>query len=246
MQSAPNSSFARHAWLTFAALVLVLAWDALNYRYELDVQLAAYWASAGRFTLKNHWLLSNVLHDGARWLSALLTLALLISIARPFGIFEKISRADRVCLLAVAVSAMLLISTLKQFSASSCPWDLQLFGGKASYVPHWVWGLSDGGPGHCFPAGHASAGFAWVAGYFALTGNAPRAARYWLIAALAAGFVLGLAQQLRGAHYMSHTLWTAWLCWTWAWLWFEVCLRVQNWKSGLQARLPSGQKATPP
>jgi membrane-associated PAP2 superfamily phosphatase len=25
--------------------------------------------------------------------------------------------------------------------------------------------------------------------------------------------VLGLGQQLRGAHYMSHTLWTASLCW---------------------------------
>jgi len=25
--------------------------------------------------------------------------------------------------------------------------------------------------------------------------------------------VLGLAQQWRGAHYMSHTLWTAWVCW---------------------------------
>ena len=32
-----------------------------------------------------------------------------------------------------------------------------------------------------------------------------------------------LAQQMRGAHYASHTLWSAWLCWTvsgavW-WLW---------------------------
>jgi membrane-associated PAP2 superfamily phosphatase len=25
--------------------------------------------------------------------------------------------------------------------------------------------------------------------------------------------VLGVSQQLRGAHYMSHTLWTAWVCW---------------------------------
>ena len=37
-------------------------------------------------------------------------------------------------------------------------------------------------------------------------------------AALLAGFSLGLAQQVRGAHFMSHTLWTAWLCWTTAWI----------------------------
>jgi membrane-associated PAP2 superfamily phosphatase len=28
-----------------------------------------------------------------------------------------------------------------------------------------------------------------------------------------AGLLLGLAQQVRGAHYMSHTFWTAWFCW---------------------------------
>jgi membrane-associated PAP2 superfamily phosphatase len=36
----------------------------------------------------------------------------------------------------------------------------------------------------------------------------------WLIAAVVCGLVLGLAQQWRGAHYMSHTLWTAWVCWS--------------------------------
>jgi len=46
---------------------------------------------------------------------------------------------------------------------------------------------------------------------------APAVARRWLAAALAAGLVLGVAQQLRGAHFMSHTLWSAWLCWVVAW-----------------------------
>ena len=27
------------------------------------------------------------------------------------------------------------------------------------------------------------------------------------------GLLLGAAPQLRGARYMSHTLWTAWFCW---------------------------------
>jgi membrane-associated PAP2 superfamily phosphatase len=30
--------------------------------------------------------------------------------------------------------------------------------------------------------------------------------------------VLGLAQQWRGAHFMSHTLWSAAVCWMIAWL----------------------------
>jgi membrane-associated PAP2 superfamily phosphatase len=76
-----------------------------------------------------------------------------------------------------------------------------------------VW-LDDGGGGHCFPAGHASTGFAFIAVYFGLRQAGVLAARKYLLMAVLAGFVLGLSQQMRGAHFMSHTLWTAWLCWT--------------------------------
>ena len=87
------------------------------------------------------------------------------------------------------------------------------FGGTARYVSHWQWGVRDGGGGHCFPAGHASTGFAYLGAWFWLRRAAPRAATAWLIGALLVGLGLGLVQQVRGAHYMSHTLWTAWLCW---------------------------------
>jgi membrane-associated PAP2 superfamily phosphatase len=74
--------------------------------------------------------------------------------------------------------------------------------------------MPDGGAGHCFPAGHASSGFAFVGGFFAFRKTDPGIARKWLLAALLAGLVLGIAQQLRGAHFMSHTLWTGFICWT--------------------------------
>ena len=72
-----------------------------------------------------------------------------------------------------------------------------------------------------------------MGGYFVLRDRAPRAARIWLAAALAAGLVLGVSQQMRGAHFMSHTLWTAWLCWTVAWACHSL---VTTW------RLRSGEK----
>jgi membrane-associated PAP2 superfamily phosphatase len=114
------------------------------------------------------------------------------------------------------LAAAASVSLLKGFSATSCPWDLQHYGGVASYVPHWTRG-ADGGAGHCFPAGHAASGFAFVSGGFAFREHEPRIARLWLLAALAAGLLLGLAQQWRGAHFMSHTLWTAWTCLAVAW-----------------------------
>lgn len=213
-----STLFKRHAWLTLAGLALILLWDALSYRYGLDTKLAEPWASSDGFSLRNHWLLTTVLHEGARKLAAILKLALLISIWWPFGIFKRLTRAERIWLFATIVTTLLLVSALKRVSASSCPWEMQPFGGQAHYVSQWAWGLFDGGPGHCFPAGHASVGFAWVAAYFVLRPHAPHAARRWLLAAFAAGLVLGLAQQLRGAHYLSHTLWSAWLCWLCAWL----------------------------
>ena len=44
-------------------------------------------------------------------------------------------------------------------------------------------------------------------------GGPARAAWICFATALLAGITVGLAQQIRGAHYLSHTLWTAWLCW---------------------------------
>ena len=35
-----------------------------------------------------------------------------------------------------------------------------------------------------------------------------------LILILCTGIAFGLAQVLRGAHYVSHVVWTAWICWT--------------------------------
>ncbi len=113
------------------------------------------------------------------------------------------------------------------------PWDLAEFGGVAHYVSHWIWGVRDGGPGHCFPAGHASAGFGYVAGWFVLRRAVPRLATGWLLASLVLGCALGLSQQVRGAHYMSHTLWTAWFCWA---LGLLVDEAVQRWRSRTRAR----------
>jgi membrane-associated PAP2 superfamily phosphatase len=106
------------------------------------------------------------------------------------------------------------VPALKRTATTSCPWDLAQFGGSARYVPHWDWGVLDLGPGHCFPSGHAVAGFAFLALYFAWRAHHPRRARGLLWTALATGLAFGAAQVLRGAHYVSHVAWSAWLCWT--------------------------------
>ncbi len=174
---------------------------------------ACTWAGDSRgFVLRNHWLLDAVLHDGARKLVWLLELALCVGVWWPWGPLHRIGPTARVQLAVTGLLAASAVSLVKSVSVTSCPWDLQVFGGIAQHLSHWQ-ALPDGGPGRCFPAGHASAGFGFLGGYFAFRDSAPAVARFWLPGALGAGLVLGLAQQWRGAHFLSHTLWSGWLCW---------------------------------
>ena len=164
-----------------------------------------------------------------RALSMVLLVLLGIGAVWPWGFLRRLARRERVQLVLSILAAIAASTLVKRISSTSCPWDLAEFGGVARYVSHWSWGLRDGGGGHCFPAGHASAAFGFVAGWFVLRRAAPGVATGWLLAALAGGLVLGLAQQLRGAHYLSHTLWTAWICWT-------VGLVVESGVSGAAVR----------
>ena len=195
---------------TLAGLLGLLLWDASG----LDLALARWFGSASGFALENHWLWRGLLHDDIRHWPWGLELGLLIAIFWPVGGFRQLPTVRRAQLALGTLAALLVISSLKLRSHTSCPWDLQEFGGTATYLSHWAWGLRDGGHGGCFPAGHASAGFAFISGFFAFRHALPATARRWLAAAMAAGLIFGLAQQVRGAHYMSHTFWTAWLCWT--------------------------------
>jgi len=199
----------RHLLVTLLALALLFAFDAS----PLDLLLARPLGTPSGFPWRDHWLLYDVLHEGGRRLSWLLALLLTLAVWWPVGVLNRLAQRERVQLAVVVLASVLLIGALKWLSLTSCPWELAEFGGVARYLSHWQPG-PDGGSGHCFPAGHASAGFAFVGGYFVLRRHAERAAWAWLAIALGAGLVMGVAQQLRGAHFMSHTLWTAWFCWT--------------------------------
>ncbi|MDM0038958.1 phosphatase PAP2 family protein [Variovorax sp. J22G21] len=196
--------------VTLLALAFLMFWDVSNG----DLKLARVMGTPIGFPLRENPFLVHVMHVGARDLSWLLVIGLFIAIRWPVGVLRKLATRERTQLALTVLVSVLAVSLIKHFSHTSCPWDQKEFGGVARYVSHWSWSVRDGGAGGCFPAGHASAAFAYVGGYFVLRRVSDRAALVWLGIAAIAGLALGLAQQLRGAHYMSHTLWTAWICWT--------------------------------
>lgn len=198
------------ALATVGLALAFLAWDATG----LDLYLARLSGSIAGFPLRDNWFLYNVIHEGGRRLAWLLAVGLCIAVWWPFGWFTRLSTGQRLQLAVSTLLAILMVTVVKSFTGISCPWDEAQFGGVARHASHWVQIFqADGGSGRCFPAGHASGGFAFLAGWFVFRRVDGRIAGWWLAGALAVGMVFGIAQQLRGAHYMSHTLWTAWLCW---------------------------------
>jgi membrane-associated PAP2 superfamily phosphatase len=199
----------RDLLVTLAALAALLCWDAAG----LDLAAARLFGSAQGFGLRDSFWTATVLHEGGR-LAAWVTLgAVTLALWRVPGP-DQPTRALRGKWIAVMLLCILAVPAIKRFSPTSCPWDLAEFGGVAAYVSHWRLGVGDGGSGRCFPSGHAVAAFGFLGMHFLWRSHSPRRARVWLAAVLAAGLVFGLAQLVRGAHYPSHTLWSAWLCWT--------------------------------
>lgn len=215
----PSSSPATaplHLWRVLTLLLLggLVAWDASG----LDLSVMAGLGNAGGFPLREQWWLETVLHNAVRQLALVAFVGLWVMVWHPVGVFRSYQRMERLEMVIGVTVALLTISGMKRFSLTSCPWDLQSFGGLATYVSHWQWGVKDGGSGGCFPGGHASSAFAFVAlvlpGLTRGRGSAQhRLAMRLLIGVVLAGLVLGGVQTLRGAHYPSHTLWTGWICW---------------------------------
>jgi membrane-associated PAP2 superfamily phosphatase len=208
MRQETGTGLAEPAGVTLGLLLLALAWDASG----LDLPFAHLAGSTHGFPWRDHWLFTTFLHEGGRRAAWLLALALCLGVWWPVGPLARLGECERLQLAVTTLLGALAVAIVKSGSQTSCPWELTDFGGLAHYASHWTL-RPDGGAGHCFPAGHASSGFSFVGGYFVFRGRDGRAARRWLAAALAAGLVLGLAQQWRGAHFMSHTLWSAVVCW---------------------------------
>ena len=194
--------------LVMAVLFAVL-WDASGW----DMAAARLFGSPTGFALQNNGLMTHVMHDGVRRTSWGVVIVLAVGVVWPLSFMRRIDLLGRLQLITSILVALAAVSVVKHESVTSCPWDLQAFGGVARHVSHWAIGVTDGGPGNCFPAGHASAGFAYLCGWFAFRRQAPGVARVWLVIALVAGFTFGISQQIRGAHFMSHTLWTGCISW---------------------------------
>ena len=174
----------------------------------------------GHFPLKRDWALAELNH---RYVKDIIIAVYVIYLLKWLASYKwatfKPQRWQNGYFIGLVLISTSLIGILKSQSAHACPWDMTL-----ATAHDFFWDLS-ASAGHCFPGGHAATGFALFVGYFVYRLNEPKRAWFYLLAALILGFVMGWAQMMRGAHFLSHNLWTAWVIWLVNVLAYALCYK---------------------
>ena len=211
--NAGSRFYFNHLWAplaVFAGLSLLL----IGLHGDLWLADRVYAMEGHAWRLQSSYVTQDLLHAAGRQASkdlwfALASTAAISMLLRPC---RQWRRPLVYLLLATALSTA-AVGLLKRWTNMDCPWDLLRYGGARDYYSLFMHRPSILGHAKCFPAGHASAGYAWVALYFFFLGTRPRWRWWGLGFALALGAVFGVAQQLRGAHFLSHDVWTLMICW---------------------------------
>ena len=164
------------------------------------------------FPLQDDVWTEEVLHRGAR--KAVLAVGV-TCLAITFLGKRRVSPATReaaVMMLGSIIACTATVAVLKAAVNLNCPWSYVRWGGQLPEVSDAPLLKLHGHDG-AFPAGHAAGGFSlWIL-YFIGRRHSPAAARAGFAIALVTGAILGYSQVMRGAHFLSHNLWTAAICW---------------------------------
>lgn len=167
------------------------------------------------FPWRHNWFAEVFMHEAMKIALIAFGLAIVLLLTADQCKIPAFLAPDMRYTLRVVVAALMLvpltISALKSMSIHACPWDLARYGGQAPYLRLFDALPDFARPGHCFPAGHASSGL-WLAAFSVYwLPHQPRRAAIAFGIGLIPGALLGWVQQMRGAHFVSHTLWSLWL-----------------------------------
>ena len=203
----------------FAAVLLVVAllliWLGRGTNADLYLADLMFDFGANEFPRRNQWFFADFTHHTMKALMVAVGLvpvaALLVDAFNGRQLLDGRTRRKLAVIVASAVLVPIAISTMKSVSIHHCPWNLTRYGGFAPYL-HIFDSLPAGmSAGHCFPAGHASSAL-WLAAVATFwLPERPAKALVAFAVGLSPGLALGLAQQARGAHFLTHTLWSAWV-----------------------------------
>ncbi|MBF0439898.1 MAG: phosphatase PAP2 family protein [Magnetococcales bacterium] len=213
----------RSFWVALVSLLLVF-WISETTEVDFWVQDRFFDFKTGQWLIwKDDETLRLIFYSGAKAVIALfgggLFFLLLVSWKRGIWI------AHRQFFLLVLLSLIVvpsLTAWIKSVSNVHCPWSITRYGGevpKVAVLAPYPADFKSERPGKCFPAGHPSGGFAFMMLFHAFHSRRARMVGLWF--GISLGWVMGIYQMLKGAHYFSHVIITMLLAW--------VVIEVINW-----------------
>lgn len=201
--------------VSLALSAVFLFWLGQATDVDLDMASLSYDSASSQFPLRDAWFARQFFHAYMKLFAVAVAVTIVACVLIDYWRPEKYwTRKNGWRLRTVALCAILVpatISLLKQMSRLHCPWDIEMFGGVEPYFRLLDFIPASNLPGKCFPAGHASAGL-WMVSLmlFWLPGK-PHVAWPVGVGLLCVGVAMGLVQQMRGAHFLTHTLWSTWI-----------------------------------
>lgn len=168
---------------------------------------------------ENGWMLDNsepvlrfAIYDLPKTILVLYCAAVLVLMLLAFGV-KRLARFRTRSNVFVVLCLLLVPAFMnlgKKETHVHCPFQYQEFGGSIPYVTLLETNRTEHN-GRCFPAGHASGGFALL--LFVMIATTRRRQMAALAGAMALGWSMGGYQMLNGRHFLSHTLTTMLLAW---------------------------------
>jgi membrane-associated PAP2 superfamily phosphatase len=222
------------------AVFVVLAAIFATTSLDLNIARAVFFDSAHAQWIGSHsWVMNELLHTGGRWaIRGLVAIALAMWIASYFDGGLRALRRPAAFFTIAAVLSIGVVGLLKTVTNVDCPWDLAPFGGNFPVVELFADRPDALRAAHCFPAAHASSGYALLALYFVFRERHAALAKLGLALGLLTGLTFGIAQQARGAHFVSHDLWSAFVVWTITLSVYAFGFRARLWEAAPQDASP--------
>jgi membrane-associated PAP2 superfamily phosphatase len=203
--------------IVLTALILIFSIILFNW-IDIDIRLQDYFYNSELkqwIIDRNDPILEFIFYNGIKKIFILFAVILLITVLffRKIQIIHDYKQGLLIVLFSVLL-VPLIVSGLKAITNTPCPKNIRRYNGNYPYVTvlrKYPKGFQQHGKIKCFPAGHASGGFALLSLFFLFKRKNNRIIAF--ISAMVIAWNIGLYKMLIGDHFLSHTIVTMILAW---------------------------------
>ena len=193
-------------------IILLLSVLLLEYYTDWDIILQEHFFDRA----SNRWLIYPALHKKLSFIfysglkNILIATAVFCLIRLLWSIKHKELRKNNQPYLIMLLSIIfvpLIVASAKYITNVYCPYQLNIYNGLYPFVrilENYPSDFIQPKEGRCFPAGHATAGFAFMALYYCFESKRKRI--LGLCLGLLLGWTASIYQMYRGQHFLSHSV----------------------------------------